>query len=301
MRRPAPRRGGLRCRLRSEPLSSGWGPRRPCWRGAAEGRNPERARRARPLRAGDLPAPGAHSADGGDATVGGTMTFTDVGAAGWWPRRLDRDPSDSACTVKSGTDTWGGAFCLTEHDTTSPRLAPFDEEMTLLLKAVKIRQLAVYQPTSATSDGAWSLVSSWDDRDGASHNLWATQAGNGGTTFPGGLHARCLRLVRDADAGVRLRRRPRLLLPQRPRHQTPRMVGVEAHRPARVDVVRRRGRQGVRRQRRRVAGPVDRVRLFGAHARRRPQVERPLQLLLEDRNGGRRLRRNQLVRGCYGQ
>lgn len=130
-------------------------------------------------------APGWHPADGGVLTVGGTMTFTDLGAAGWWPRRLDRDPSHGACTVKAGTDTWGAPCCLTEHATEDVPLAPFDKEMTLLLKAVSVRQLAVYQPRPETSDGDWALVSSWDDRDGQAHNLWSSTSGAGSASLLG--------------------------------------------------------------------------------------------------------------------
>ncbi len=126
----------------------------------------------------------AHPADGGVATLGGTMTFLNVGAEGFWPRRLDRDPSDPACTVKSGKDTWGGPCCLTAHATASSNLTPFDAEMTLLLKAVRVRQLAVYQPT-AVAGSDFRLVSSFDDRSGTSRNLWATQSGNGSRVFPG--------------------------------------------------------------------------------------------------------------------
>jgi len=61
-------------------------------------------------------------------------------------------------------------------------LAPFDQEMTLLLKAVRVRQLAVYQP--GTGD-AWNLVSSWDDRDGVAHNLWSTAGGDGSAALKG--------------------------------------------------------------------------------------------------------------------
>ncbi len=129
------------------------------------------------------PGPGAHPADGGMSTLGGTMTFLEVGATGWWPRRLNRDPTDSACNFKSGTDTWGGPCCLTQHATLASDLSPFDAEMTLLFKAVRIRQLAVYQPADGSSD--YRLVSSYDDREGGAHNLWATQSGNGSTTFPG--------------------------------------------------------------------------------------------------------------------
>lgn len=117
---------------------------------------------------------------------GGTMTFTGVGAPGWWPRRLDREPDDADCTLKDGTDTWGGHCCMTEHHTESTTLAPFDEEMTLILKMALVHQLAVYQPVDG---GEWGLVSSFDDR-AAAQNLWFTQSGAGSTEFPGDLRER---------------------------------------------------------------------------------------------------------------
>ncbi len=117
---------------------------------------------------------------------GGTMTFTGVGTSGWWPRRLDREAGHADCTLKDGTDTWGGHCCMTEHETTSTSLAPFDEEMTLILKTVLVHQLAVYQPVGG---GSWGLVSSFDDR-AAAENLWFTQSGAGSTEFPGDLRER---------------------------------------------------------------------------------------------------------------
>jgi hypothetical protein len=126
-------------------------------------------------------------------TRGGTMTFTNVGAAGWWPRRLDRDAGDPACTYKDGTDTWGGHCCMEEHATDSTELAPFDSEMTLILKAIAIKQLAVYQPVGGPASAAWQRVSDWDARTAASHNLWFTEDGNGSATFPGDLtHDDCV-------------------------------------------------------------------------------------------------------------
>jgi len=136
---------------------------------------------------------GAYPVDSSTLTQGGTITFTNLGAPGWWPRRLDRPSGDPACDYKDGTDTWGGHCCMTQHTTTSERLAPFDEEMTLIMKAIDVRQLAVYQPASPNDDADWGLVSWWDARDAVSHNLWATQQGEGSTTFPGDLtHDDCV-------------------------------------------------------------------------------------------------------------
>ena len=119
-------------------------------------------------------------------TRGGTMTFKNVGAPGWWPRRIDREAGDPACDYKDGTDTWGAHCCMKQQATTSTRLAPFDEEMTLILKAINIKQLAIYQPESASAD-AWQRVTDWDKRTGTGSNLWFTQKGDGSATFPGDL------------------------------------------------------------------------------------------------------------------
>jgi hypothetical protein len=132
-------------------------------------------------------------------TRGGTITFTNIGAAGWWPRRLDRPAGDPACDYKDGTDTWGAHCCQTRHDTTSTTLSPFDEEMTLIVKAIDIKQLAVYQPESATSAAAWRRVSAWDSRTQQADNLWFTQSGAGGATFPGDLtHDDCVGYLMQA-------------------------------------------------------------------------------------------------------
>jgi hypothetical protein len=140
---------------------------------------------------------GAYPLDEAPLTVGGTMTFTDVGAAGYWARRLDRPAGDPACDVKDGLDTWGGHCCLTQHDTASTRLAPFDEEMTLLLKMVKVEQLAVYQPSTTEN---WSLVSSWDARTARAQNLWFSESGPGSATFSGELRERdCVWYVNQAS------------------------------------------------------------------------------------------------------
>src|SRR5690606_29062875 len=86
-----------------------------------------------------------------------------------------------------GSDTWGGDCCMEEHHTSSDTLSPFDEEMTLIVKTIDIKQLAIYQPASDSAQAGWRRVSDWDRRSEQSHNLWFTQEGRGSTSFPGDL------------------------------------------------------------------------------------------------------------------
>lgn len=133
----------------------------------------------------DPGALGAFPFEPSTVTRGGTMTFTNIGAPGSWPRRLNRERGDPACDYKDGDDTWGGHCCQTSHETESEKLAPFDEEMTLILKAIRVKQLGIYQPEGEAS-GAWNRVTAWDER-GASENIWFTQEGAGSPSFPGDL------------------------------------------------------------------------------------------------------------------
>jgi hypothetical protein len=129
---------------------------------------------------------GAYPVDPSPVTLGGTMTFTNVGAPGLWPRRLDRESGDPACDYKDGTDTWGGQCCMTEHTTESSALSPFDEEMTLIVKAIDIKQLAIYQPAGDSDAASWQRVTAWDSRSGR-QNLWFTDSGDGCSSYPGDL------------------------------------------------------------------------------------------------------------------
>lgn len=141
---------------------------------------------------------GAYPAESSVKTLGGTMTFTNIGAPGWWPRRIDRPAGDPACTYKDGTDTWGGHCCMREQHTASTTLAPFDQELTLILKAINVKQLAIYQPVSE-STGTWNRVTAWDARSRKPENLWFTQQGDGSTAFPGDLtHDDCVGYVMQA-------------------------------------------------------------------------------------------------------
>ncbi|MFT3765925.1 MAG: DUF2403 domain-containing lipoprotein [Minicystis sp.] len=128
---------------------------------------------------------GEHPVEPSTPTRGGTMTFTNVGAPGWWPRRIDREAGDPACTYKDGTDTWGGHCCMKEQSTTSTTLAPFDEEMTLIMKDIRLEQLAVYQPGADPS--SWSMVSAWDAQSGHGKNLVVTEGQATSADFTGDL------------------------------------------------------------------------------------------------------------------
>jgi hypothetical protein len=134
----------------------------------------------------DLDELGPYPYEPSPVTRGGTMSFLNVGASGWWPRRLERKASDPACSYKDGEDTWGGHCCMEEHHTDSVNLSPFDEEMVLILKSLNVKQLAVYQPKRDDAE-QWTRVSSWDNRGRQSENLWFTQQGDGSAMFPGDL------------------------------------------------------------------------------------------------------------------
>ncbi len=49
----------------------------------------------------------------GAPTRGGTLTFTNIGAPGYWGRRIEAEPGDPRCDVQSETIDfgWGSEFC----------------------------------------------------------------------------------------------------------------------------------------------------------------------------------------------
>jgi hypothetical protein len=136
---------------------------------------------------GDGNALGAYPFTTSPTSLGGTMTFTNIGAPGWWPRRIDKPAGDPACTYKDGTDTWGGRCCMTKETESGAALSPFDRELTLILKAIDVKQLAIYQPLDAAADTRWRRVTAWDARTRRADNLWFTQQGDGSPSFPGDL------------------------------------------------------------------------------------------------------------------
>jgi hypothetical protein len=58
--------------------------------------------------------------------------------------------------------------------------------MTLILKAIDVKQLAVYQP-GAAGEAGFRRVTAWDRRTSTGDNLWFTRQGDGSAEFPGDL------------------------------------------------------------------------------------------------------------------
>lgn len=92
-----------------------------------------------------------------DPSHGGTITFQNIGATGWYPSR--RDPASGPCDDALSND----GCCMAEHELTDDQLSPWNEELGLTLRGPMIvRQLAVYQPGNG---GNWQRVGLFDDRD----------------------------------------------------------------------------------------------------------------------------------------
>ena len=135
-----------------------------------------------------VPGLGSAAFDAGDLdppSHGGTLTFTQIGAPGWYPSR--RDPATGPCDASDG-----GTCCLAKEQVTSDQLTPWDQDLVMTLRGpIQVKQLAVYQPASAAGD-TWQLVSGWDDRhptttEGISFDGDATPK----TPFAGGVGSEC--------------------------------------------------------------------------------------------------------------
>lgn len=131
----------------------------------------------------------------GAATLGGTMTFTNIGAPGYWGRRIEGEPGDPRCDVQSETINypWGGSdfCCRTKHVVTSDRITPFNEQLTLVLDGpIRVKQLAIYQPLAGVT-GSWALRSYWDRRTYDKPFNFHFSGPDKQTTFAGDLGNNC--------------------------------------------------------------------------------------------------------------
>lgn len=114
---------------------------------------------------------------------GGTITFQEIGATGWYPSR--RDPALGPCDAYDANDC-----CLAQHDVASDQLTPWDADLVLTLRGpMRVKQLAVYQPGDA---GSWSLVSGWDERSPAGEGGLAFRGNDSERAFPGVVGTECL-------------------------------------------------------------------------------------------------------------
>ncbi len=130
----------------------------------------------------------------GVVTRGGTLTFTNIGAPGHWGRRIDAQPGDPRCNVQSETIDfgWGSEFCCRgEHEVTSDRLTPFNEQLTMVLDGpLQVKQLAVYQPLAGNA-GPWVIRSFWDRRTPATPYNFQFSGPDRATVFEGDLGNSC--------------------------------------------------------------------------------------------------------------
>jgi len=147
---------------------------------------------------GDTAAPAhdpAVTTNTGTATRGGTMTFTNIGAAGYWGRRIEAQPGDPRCDMESKTInySWGGSefCCRQKHEVTSDLLTPFNEQITMVLDGpLRVKQVAVYQPLQK-NDGPWAIRSFWDRRTADQPYNIQFSGPNKATTFGGDLGNNC--------------------------------------------------------------------------------------------------------------
>jgi len=125
--------------------------------------------------AGELDAP----------SHGGTITFQQIGATGWYPSV--RDPAVGPCNAGDA-----GACCRTQYQVTSNQLTPWDEELVMTLRGpIQVKQLAVYQPASGGAAG-WQLVSGWDSRSqAAAQGIHFNGDATPKTPFAGGVGSEC--------------------------------------------------------------------------------------------------------------
>ncbi len=117
---------------------------------------------------------------------GGTITFQQIGAPGWYPSR--RDPELGPCDAHEAD-----GCCLARHDIAGEALTPWDEDLVLTLRGpLQLKQFAAYRPADG-EPGSWSLVSSWDERwpkDGLGLAFTGNDAESNG--FAGIVGSECL-------------------------------------------------------------------------------------------------------------
>ena len=105
---------------------------------------------------GPVAEPSAPSPDETDpVSLGGTITFRNIGATGWYPSR--RDPASGPCDA-TGAD----GCCRAKHYLTTDSLTPWNEELIMTLRGPMIvGRIAVYRPDGA-DPARWDRTSVWD-------------------------------------------------------------------------------------------------------------------------------------------
>lgn len=131
----------------------------------------------------------------GPVTSGGSLTFINIGAPGYWGRRIEAESGDPRCDVQAESINypWGGSdfCCRTKHVVTSDRITPFNEQLTLVLDGpMRVKQLTVYQPLGDVM-GPWAIRSYWDRRAHAQPFNLHFSGPNEQSVFAGDLGNNC--------------------------------------------------------------------------------------------------------------
>lgn len=120
---------------------------------------------------------------------GGTITFQELGAVGWYPSR--RDPASGECdAIETAT------CCMTRHELTTDLVSTWSEELTMTLRGpMQVQQLAVYQPFWPSS-GDWKRMAFFDARttpgQTAQEGLSFDGDATAGAPFTGTVGNQCL-------------------------------------------------------------------------------------------------------------
>jgi hypothetical protein len=116
------------------------------------------------------------------------MRFENIGAVGWWGRRIEATEGDPRCDVESKWNSypWGNEFCCrTKHEVTDDHISPFNEQIAMVLDGpLRVRQIAIYQPLGDPS-GPWAIRSFWDRRTPDSHYNLHLSGPNKTTSYDG--------------------------------------------------------------------------------------------------------------------
>lgn len=120
------------------------------------------------------------------ASDGGTITFTEIGAAGSYLSR--RDPSSGQCDGYQQD-----SCCMTTVTETSDALTPWNHDLIMTLRGpLLVKQVAAYQ-SDLPDAASWPLVSLWDDRNPAQASGIAFQGdGETGGQFEGTVGSSCI-------------------------------------------------------------------------------------------------------------
>ncbi|RYZ02403.1 MAG: hypothetical protein EOO73_31810 [Myxococcales bacterium] len=118
------------------------------------------------------------------ATDGGTLTFQNLGKAGFYPSR--RDPASGTCDVYQN-----GACCMTKHVLEDDQLTPWDEELIVSLRGpLQIKQFVVY---TSEDEQSWNMQSAWDSANpGQAFGIQFDGNATRGAKFVGTVGSECV-------------------------------------------------------------------------------------------------------------